>query len=239
MIADDGDITAELLADASKLTGLSLNRLGYEPHPDELSEDERAGLELDDLEEMASVPAEERAESLRQAKLLAGLLWHSSVVLVDQLYSDLATVSELDEITAEDISGTWVLSSLPPRFSSGYDGPFVRRFIVIASDLTGTLVRGWDSPGCVAAELALRCLLDQAEVTAELYDLDLADDWRSRVEEFLLEDTDSDMLYPQSLDGFENDDEMSAELGLAPMRFKQWFEPFNVGYNVPPYARTS
>lgn len=191
---------------------------------------------MDDLEEMAAVPAEERAESLRRAKLLAGLLWHSSVILVDQLYSDLETVSESDE-PAEDIGGTWVLSSLPPRFSSGYDVSFVRRFIVIASDLTGNLVRGWDSPGCVAAELALRCLLDQAETTAELYDLDLAIDWRSLVEESLLEDTDSDMLYSESLDGFENDDEMSAELGLAPMRFAQWFEPFNLGYNVPPYAR--
>jgi hypothetical protein len=238
-MTDDGDITAELLTDAAKLTGLSLSRLGYEPHPDELSEDERAGLGLDDLEEMAAVPEEEREESLHRAKLLAGLLWHSSVILVDQLYSDLETVSELDEVTAADISGTWVLSSLPPRFASGYNVAFVRRFIVIASDLTGTLVRGWDSPGCIAAELALRCLLDQAETTAELYDLDFADDWRPRLEEFLLEDTDSDMLYSQRLDGFENDDEMSAELGLAPMRFKHWFDPFNVGYSVPPYARIS
>lgn len=114
----------------------------------------------------------------------------------------------------------------------------MRRFIVVAADLTGTLVRGWDSPGCVAAELALRCLLDQAEVMAETYDLDLADAWRERLEEILLEDADSDMLYSRRLHGFENDDAMASDLGLAPMRFDQWFEPFNEGYSVPPYART-
>jgi hypothetical protein len=44
------------------------------------------------------------------------------------------------------------------------------------------------------------------------------------------------MLYSRRLDGFENDDDMKSGLGLAPMRFAQWFEPFNTGYSVPPYA---
>lgn len=186
---------------------------------------------------MALVPAEVRDVSLRRARLLAGLLWHSSVVMIDQLYADLDTVSEMDEVTAADIDGTWVLSSLPTRFAAGYGVVFVRSFLVVAADLTGTLVRGWEPPGCVAAELALRCLLDQAELTADTYELDLADGWRERLEELLLEDTDSDMLYSRRMDGFENDGEMSTELGIAPMRLEQWFEPFDTGYSVPPYAR--
>jgi hypothetical protein len=32
---------------------------------------------------------------------------------------------------------------------------------------------------------------------------------------------------------------MTFGLGLAPMRFAQWFEPFNTGYSVPPYAQNA
>ena len=39
--------------------------------------------------------------------------------------------------------------------------------------------------------------------------------------------------------GFENDAEMRAEPGIAPMRFEQWLEPFNTGYRVPSYARSA
>ena len=46
------DVTEELLADSEKLTGLSLELLGMDPHPDGL----RSGLQFDpeDLAEMAS-----------------------------------------------------------------------------------------------------------------------------------------------------------------------------------------
>ncbi|MET4590072.1 hypothetical protein ABIA70_001669 [Arthrobacter sp. 754] len=37
MSADDDDITGELLADAGKLTGLSLELLGLDPHPDDMT----------------------------------------------------------------------------------------------------------------------------------------------------------------------------------------------------------
>jgi hypothetical protein len=39
----------------------------------------------------------------------------------------------------------------------------------------------------VAQELAVLCLLDQAEVIQDLYRLDLAEGWRSRLEEHILE----------------------------------------------------
>lgn len=48
--------------------------------------------------------------------------------------------------------------------------------------------------GGMAQELAVRCLLDQVEVIQGLYGLDLADGWRGRLEERMLEDTDSEML---------------------------------------------
>jgi hypothetical protein len=88
----------------------------------------------------------------------------------------------------------------------------------------------------VAQELAVRCLLDQVEVIQDLYGLDLEDGWRGRVEEHLLEDTDSEMLYQNAMDGFEDDVELNMQLGFAPMSLTDWFEPFNHS-RVPAFVR--
>lgn len=76
---------------------------------------------------------------------------------------------------------------------------------MVAAELTVALVRGWSRPSCVGQERALRCLLDRVEVILDSYDLDLADDWRDRLEEQMFEDMDSDMRYQNAMDGFEND----------------------------------
>ena len=131
-------------------------------------------------------------------------------------------------ITPADIAGTSVLSSLPPQFAASYDAKFTQKFIVVAADVTASLARGWTAPGCLAAELAVRCLLDQAEITEDIYELDLPEDWRADVEEVLLEDADSEALYSDSLDVLEDD---ADKLG-----FGQWFKPFAPGDSVPPYA---
>jgi hypothetical protein len=229
MSADqDDDITEELLADADKLTGLSLELLGLDPHPDDMTAEQRLQFDLEDLEEMAAVDPDERRQSLRQARLLAGLLWNSSSILIDQLFRDLETLRKLDAVTPADIAGTSVLSSLPPRFAVSYDAKFTQRFIVVASDVTASLVRGWTAPGCLAAELAVRCLLDQAAITEDIYELDLPGEWRAQVEEVLLEDADSESLYSNRLEDLDEDAE---KLG-----FENWFTPFTPGDTVPPYA---
>lgn len=110
------------------------------------------------------------------------------------------------------------------------------RFLVVAADMTGALARAWCRPFCVAQELALRCLLDQVEVIQDSYDLDLADDWRGMLEDQLFEDMDSELLYPNGMDGFENDIELNMQLGFAPMNVQDWFEPFSDA-SVPPFVR--
>lgn len=102
--------------------------------------------------------------------------------------------------------------------------------------MTGALAREWARPSCVAQELALRCLFDQVEVIKDLYSLDLADGWRGLLEDRMLEDTDSEMLYQNAMDGFENDVELNRQLGLAPLKVQDWFLPVN-GAIVPPYTR--
>lgn len=228
MSADDDDITEELLADAPKLTGLSLELLGLDPHPDDMTPEQRLQFEPEDLDEMAAVSPEDRQKSVSQTRLLAGLLWNSSSILIDQLFRDLGTLSDLEEVTPSDVAGTSVLSSLPPQFAASYDAKFTQKFIVVAADVTAALVRGWTAPGCLAGELAVRCLLDQAEITEDIYELDLPDDWREQVEEVLLEDADSQALYSDNLDVLEDDADM---LGV-----EHWFEPVSAGDTVPPYA---
>jgi hypothetical protein len=227
---DDDDITEELLADSEKLTGLSLELLGLDPHPDDMTAEQRLLFEPEDLAEMASLAPDERQRSVRQMRLLAGLLWNSSSILIDQLFRDLETVRKLDEVTPAAIAGTSVLSSLPPQFASGYDAKFTQKFIVVAADVTASLTGGWTAPGCLAGELAVHCLLDQARITEEIYGLELPDEWRALVEEVLLEDADCEALYS----------DVSAGAGgpgsVADLDIQLWFRPFSSADAVPPYA---
>jgi hypothetical protein len=231
---EEDDITEDLLADAGKLTGLSLELLGLDPHPDDMTEEQRLLFDPEDLAEMAAVPAEDRRKAVTQTRLLAGLLWNSSSVLLDQLFRDLRTLNGLDAVTPSDIAGSSVLSTLPPQFASNYDAGFTQKFIVVASDVTASLGRGWTAPGCLAAELAIRCLLDQAEITEDIYELDLPEDWRAQVEELLLEDADSQALYTE----LETDGPDSADSDAGDLDFEQWFKPFAPGDAVPPYAQS-
>ena len=193
-----------------------------------MTPEQRLQFDPEDLDEMAAVSPEDRQKAVSQTRLLAGLLWNSSSILIDQLFRDLGTLSDLEEVTGSDVAGTSVLSSLPPQFAASYDAKFTQKFIVVASDVTASLARGWTAPGCLAAELAVRCLLDQAEITEDIYELDLPDDWRAQVEEVLLEDADSPALYSDDLDVLEDD---ADRLG-----FEHWFKPLAPGDTVPPYA---
>ncbi|MFC7847891.1 hypothetical protein ACFUTU_05390 [Arthrobacter sp. NPDC057388] len=224
---EDDDITEELLAEADKLTGLSLELLGLDPHPDDMTAEQRLQFDPEDLAEMAIAGSpDERERSVHQTRLLAGLLWNSSSILIDQLFRDLGTLHGLDAVTPEAIAGTSVLSSLPPQFAASYDAKFTQRFIVVASDVTASLARGWTAPGCLAAELAVHCLLDQARITEDIYELDLPEEWRAIVEEVLLEDADSETLYAEA----------AGEAVSGKLDIKRWFEPFAPGDAVPPYA---
>ncbi len=228
---------ADLHADAERLTGLSLEDLGHVPHPRDLSDEERANLDAGTQEWMAGIPEPDRAQSLSRDRLLAGAIWHASVVLIDELFQDVHMLHGKTEITREDIGAAWVLSSLPQPYAEKYNGLFAQRFLIVAADMTAKLAAGWTYPSCVAQELAVRCLLDQVEVTEDAYELDLGLDWRGRLTDRLLEDTDSDMLYDQRLDGFQHDEGLNQQLRLAPMALEHWFEPFNEESRVPPYAR--
>ncbi|MET4143761.1 hypothetical protein [Arthrobacter sp. UYCo732] len=236
MANDTAENIERFLSHAALLKGIRLEDLGADPDPATMTEDDREQFELEDLDELARLSTAERELHLHQAKLLAGVLWTASVIMVDKLFEDLQAVSELETITERDIDQTWILANLPARFAHRYGPMFVRMFIVVTADVTATLAREWRSPDCVAGELAVRCLLDEAEVLVEAYDLDVPTHWRSDLEDALVEDFDYDMLYDRSLDGFEDDQAFLGQFRITPIRFEQWFQPFNHS-SVPPYVQ--
>jgi hypothetical protein len=101
--------------------------------------------------------------------------------------------------------------------------------------MTSRLTRGWEPLACVAQELGLRVLLDHVEVVAEAADVTLPDDWRGHLEDLLFEDLDHELLYDPAHDGIEEDPARQPP-GMAPMRFTDWFRPFNDRRTLPPYA---
>jgi hypothetical protein len=72
-------------------------------------------------------------------------------------------------------------------------------------------------------------------VTADLAEADLPDNWRSMLEEYLLEDVDHEYLDDRASDGFEHDPHFGPP-GMTSMRFEDWFVPFNDERHLPPYA---
>lgn len=210
------DLDERLMMAADKLTGVDLQWLGAR------TADE--------------VGPHERGESLRQAALLAGCLWHASVVLIDGLFDDVEQMrSRRDSDWVAAVDGTVVLATLPVRFRPHYSPVFTQKFLVAAVAVTERLAKGWAPPACVAEELAVRCLLNQVEVIAGTFEVALRPDWRSELEEYLFEDLDHEFLFDQALDGFE-DDATFGPPGMAPMDFASWFVPFNDERRLPPYA---
>ena len=229
MDPDDDDITDELLADAGKLTGLSLELLGLDPHPDDMTAEQRLQFDPEDLAEMAAAAPADREETLHRTRLLAGLLWNTSSVLLDQLFRDLDALGPLETVTPPTSPGPRSCPrcrrSSPPATTRSSPGS--------SSSSPPTSPPRWSGvgppPGCLAAELAVRCLLDQAQITQDIYELELPDGWRATVEEILLEDAASEWLYTDSADG---------DTGTAQPDVGQWFKSFSPGDTVPPYARS-
>ncbi|MFE1197851.1 hypothetical protein ACFW6E_34745 [Streptomyces olivaceoviridis] len=194
---------------------------------------------------MFGVPDEEAEEgedsfsvSPEDARLAAGALVWATDVLVDQLFGDVQTLTEEDTNVAECDGPLWHLEDLPARYALQYDGLFARRFLVTVVAMTTRFTDGsFQRLSCVAEELALRLLLNEAHVTLETFGL-LGDGVSAALEAFadnVYEDMDHEWLYDDAMDGID-ESPVGEVLRIAPMGFKAWFTPFNRGRHVHPYA---
>ena len=172
------------------------------------------------------------------AELAAGALAYSIDILLDELFMDLATLTEEESNAAECGGPMMQLDSLPSQFSLRYDERFARHLVVTAVTLTGRMTQpGFQHLNCVAEELLLRLLLQTAEVTLDLYGLmdeGIATAWEC-FSNGVYEDMDHEWLYDPSVDGIDQDP-AAAHMGIAPMGLKDWFTPFNKGRYVHPFA---
>ncbi|MFJ2938348.1 hypothetical protein ACIO8G_37065 [Streptomyces sp. NPDC087219] len=186
-------------------------------------------------------PAEDGATPARAseaAELAAGALVYASEVLIDELYDDVQTLADEETNVAECRAELWHLAELPPRYGLAYDELFARRFLVTAIALTTRFTDGsFRALGCLAEELVLKLLLQQAHSTLDLYGL-LGDDVAEALERFadeVYEDMDFEWLYDDARDGV-GEDPALAGLGVTPLAIGTWFTPFDDDRYVHPYA---
>ncbi len=238
-LAESGDIDAEaerLVPSGDEIVESLLHEIRYERS---IYEDARLfqAMPIEDLctEDPAHLDSDERAAALRRASALAGCLVQASVVVIDHLISDIVDLRQEETGATRNIGDTWVLSDLPPRFAPNYTVLFAQRFLVALVDVTSRMTGGWAPLSCVAQELGLRLLLNEVEVVADAAGVALDQNWRGPLEDTLFEDADHELLYNPRFDGIE-DDAASQPPGMAPMRFADWFKPFNDERSLPPYA---
>jgi hypothetical protein len=161
--------------------------------------------------------AVERQRELDVASLVRGVLFHSSVVVVDELFMDIDRLRGGD-----DVDDTMMLVNLPERYGPHYDVMFAQRFLVATVAVTMRLTSGWHPLASTAEELALQLILEHADMTRELFDLDLAEGWEGMLTDSLLEDLDFMHL-------FDADSKFLAKPD-------KWFVPFNPSYRSAPYV---
>ncbi|MEH0397194.1 hypothetical protein ACN6K8_003561 [[Kitasatospora] papulosa] len=176
--------------------------------------------------------------SAEDAGLAAGALVYGIHLLVDELFQDLQTLTQHRTTVAESERPFWLLEGLPGRYALQYSASFARRFLVTAIALTTRFTHGsFQQLSCVAEELVLRLLLEQAKSTLDLYGL-LDSGTSSALDSFadqVYEDMDHEWLYDDAADGIDEEPAL-ASLGIASMGIKNWFTPFNEGRYVHPYA---
>ena len=176
--------------------------------------------EQEDVDEGFGVP-------LPQARLAAGALVHAIEILIDELFQDIQTLARHDK-TLSDVDASLALSGLPPRYAEQYTSLFAKRFLVTTVVLTTRLTAASRAPlACVAEELALRLLIEQAKATLELYDLADQDTDKALAafKDAAFEDFDHEDLY----DDEERDDEEQIDANI-------WFAPFGAPRYTHPYA---
>jgi hypothetical protein len=193
---------------------------------------------LDEEDEEAEDGEEGLSVSPEDARLAAGALVYASDIFVDELFEDVQTLTQEDTNVTECDGPLWHFEELPARYALQYDGLFARRFLVTVIAMITRFTDGsFQQLSCVAEELALRLLLNEAHVTLETFGL-LDDGVSAALEAFadnVYEDMDHEWLYDDSVDGID-ESPVGEALGVAPMGFKAWFTPFSKDRYVHPYA---
>lgn len=153
------------------------------------------------------------------------------------LYSALCMVSdEFFEYDLEDEDHE-LRQLLPRKFFHSYTPLFLKKFYATLLTVGYKLALPEESDtliACTAEELALHILIEQASALLEIDGIE-AD--FVPFEDVVYQDVDFEYLYEPETDGIE-DSERGTELGIANLRFSEWFKPFlNASMPVHPYCQ--
>jgi hypothetical protein len=152
----------------------------------------------------------------------------ATVVLLDRFFADVGYLEP-----GGDFADTDMVAYLPARFLPKYNHLFAKEFLVALSAVASKLVQPGNWPlACVAEELALNALIEEAEshLEARGEEADLGD-----FRELATKDKDYMWLFDMAWDGIEDSD-LGRQEGVMNLAFDQWFEPFYEGIPVHPYV---
>ena len=149
-------------------------------------------------------------------------------VLTDEFFEDLVALGNGAAFAETEMAGY-----LPPKYLPRYSFLFAKQF------LTCLLTVAWKLPSrqdhalsCIAEELALRALLQAAQMILEASGETATYDG---LREVAFEDEDCELLFRPDLDGIE-DSELGRSLGVGNLAFGDWFVPFHGRGHVHPYV---
>ena len=153
--------------------------------------------------------------------------------LCDGFFQDMELIAAGDVPFADSVLG----QLLPTRFKQRYSVGFARRFFLSFTTVGWKLAQedqAVAAPSCVAEELALRILIDDAKTW--LRDYAGIEPEFTAFEDVVLQDADIEWLSDPASDGIE-DTETAGQLGMGHLRFDEWFNPFlNAMTAVHPYS---
>jgi hypothetical protein len=142
--------------------------------PTDLLEDAAQRMRGLDLSPSVVVPADEEANPLElaaeasAARALTGAIGVAYDILIDQLFSDLQTLTESGGSAAGNM--VVVLDELPSQYEDRYTAGFLHRFLAVAFDLGQRMSTEYTGPSCVAQELVVELLLNQVGTVATAFE---------------------------------------------------------------------
>jgi hypothetical protein len=184
----------------------------------------------EDFGHLSEETDEDPLVSAEDAQLAAGALVYATEIIIDELFMDVASLTESDTTAADEDVVMMALYALPQAYAHFYDARFVRHFLVTTLAMTSRFTTGGSRTlASTAEELALKMILEQAESCLELYNLDSEGITRA-LESFrdgIYEDLDHEGLYYAQT--APTDEEARSEV-------KAWFNPFNSDRYSHPFA---
>lgn len=154
--------------------------------------------------------------------------------LTDQFFEDIqdlasvtaSSIEELARAVTSRFENTYMAGFLPDRYIHQYTELFSKKFRVCVLAVAWKLRNpGQRLLACVAEELALYALIQQAEV---LLDLDGEGADFKFFEGVAFEDMDFELLFDPQWDGIEDyGNEHAPHMRFVNLRFDEWFLPFS------------